>query len=372
MRILILKFFLLLVLTNFPVLLIAEEENDSNKMDSENVVDSEPNARMYRNPEERREAGLGTEIFSGLVVSGLVELEKVNYEERIDTLGTIDQSEPAAYSLQIASEISINDWITAELIYAYEKDGDEELAFWDEAFLDIEINDVGINLGRFNIPLGEYYSHLVSGPLLEFSEIRGDALVVDYSPIENFELAIFVMDSQRQSYLSNQDIDWGVRAEFSSEDESKVVGISYFSDLAEAEEQLIEFDQNYYAQSVDVINVYALLGFENFELTAEWVTALDKFTELDPEFDQPQAWNLELAWFMTNTSQLAFRYEESNELEDEPGKQYGVGITWRPGEIITLSADYLHGEYDPASVFDDDDNELFESDQFTFQLSIEF
>jgi len=274
-------------LTGTPAIVNAEQEDD---LDEQELAD-DIGVRIYRNPEERREAGLGTEVYPGIVISGLVEVEKTKVNENFSGVSGISTTEPTSLSLQLAAEVEINEFLKAELIYEYEKDGDEELARWDEAFLEFEL-----------------------------------------------EIAIFGFDSQFQTETgSASDWDWGAQLEYTNESESIVIGASYLSDLAEAEEQLLELDEGRYENRVDALSAYALFGFESFEVTLEWLTALDNFSDLDPEFDKPSAWNFETAWFLEDRWQFALRYEQSDELEEEPEIQYGAGITWRPSTLLTIS-----------------------------------
>ena len=119
-------------------------------------------------------------------------------------------------------------------------------------------------------------------------------------------------------------------------------------------------------------NANTLVGFENYELTAEVIQATKAYKELDADADKPFAWNIELAWFPKQTVQYALRLEYSDELEDQPRWQYGVAATWRPHNNVTLSLEYLHGEYKKDFVQDDDDNSLNSRDWVAAQLSLEF
>jgi hypothetical protein len=123
---------------------------DKKNQDSQNQ-DSAPSTRIYRNPEERREAGLGTELTDWLTFSGLFELEK-NYTQ-----------------------------------FKY-----------DNA---IDIGEAGIQLGKLNLPFGEYYSHFVTGPLLEFGETRKNAIIFDYGITDGLEVSVFAFDSDAGSLL---------------------------------------------------------------------------------------------------------------------------------------------------------------------------
>ena len=74
----------------------------------------------------------------------------------------------------------------------------------------------------------------------------------------------------------------------------------------------------------------------------------------------------------SRSAKFSARYEGSDEFADQPSKQYGVSVAWRPVDRIGLIAEYLHGNYKNNFVFDDENNELDDRDLFAAQLTIEF
>jgi len=160
--------------------------------------------------------------------------------------------------------------------------------------------------------------------------------------------------------------------EFATEAESIRIGASYFSDLLEADDLLVDREELPYENRIPAWSAYALIGFESFEITAEIVRANGAITELDSEFNKPSSWNLELAFFPSQWSQVALRVEHSSELEEQPEWKYGLASTWRPGEHVTLTVEYLYGTFKSGFAMDDDEGELTHSQQIAAQLSFEF
>ena len=171
---------------------------------------------------------------------------------------------------------------------------------------------------------------------------------------------------------ANGELNIGGGLEWISEEEGLTLGISYLSDLAVTDALFLSEQETPAQKQAGALSAYVLLVFEQHEITGEIVTALEKFDQLDPEIDQPMAWNLELAWMPTPKWQLAFRIEGSSELDDAPKRQYGVGSSWLIGGNTHLSIDYLRGEYPHGLVEDDDENELKSTQSFAIQLSVGF
>ena len=167
-------------------------------------------------------------------------------------------------------------------------------------------------------------------------------------------------------------VDWGVNVEFLNDHENIKLGAGHLSDLAESDEQLLTDVGNQYQRRVGAWNAYALFGFDKFEVTAEYFTADRGFSEFEPEFEKPEAWNVELAFFLNQVSQLSFRFEQSREIEEAPESQYGINLTWRTNKYALLSLEYLKGEFKPDTLFDDDDRSIDKREIIAAQIAIEF
>ena len=323
-------------------------------------------ARIYRSPEERRDAGLGTPLTDWLKFSGLVEVESQYQNEFIKDHPQRSRVTTPNVALQLGFEFTFTDWLGAELIVEADYDGNVFVVDLDEALINIETEQWGIKAGRQFVAFGAYFSHFISGPMLEFGETRGNALSIDYSPVAAIEFTTFIFDSN----YGNSDFDWGISIDYVSEYEAVRIGASFLSDLAASEQRLLQGIDS--RQSIPAWSAYALLGFDDFEVTVETVQAISAFTELDQQSDQPQAYNLEIAYFYTPSTQFAMRIEYSDELSDHPKWQSGVAATWRPIENLSISLEYLYARFQENFAFDDKDRELSERHLATMQLALEF
>ncbi len=331
-------------------------------------------ARKYKSPEERREAGLGTQLNDWTKFSGLLEIEKEYFENNTIDNRKNRETVDTAFNVQWAIELSFSNWSGAELVYETDHDGQTINGKWDEIFYFIELDELnlGFEIGRVSAPFGEYYSNFVTDPILEFGETVRNGLIIDYEIFENMEITGFMIDSDVEKRNKNTEFDWGASLEITNDLENLKFGLGYLSDLAESDEEFLIDEDNFYADRISAFNAYFLFGFNNVELTAEYVQANNRFKEFDRTEDKPSAYNVEGAFYFTDTFQIAVRFEGSDEFSDAPETQYGVSLSWRPIERINITADYLHGEYENDFVFDDDDQELDDRDLFSFQASVEF
>jgi len=326
--------------------------------------------KIYSSPSERREAGFGTELTDWLKFSGLVELEKEYRKDKYSGSVDVTESDRPAQSVQFGFNVDLFGWLEGEFVFEVENDKRYHSRL-DEGLIGLELDPWGVKFGKLYVPFGEYYSHFVIGPMLEFGETRASSVIIDYAFAETIEVAGYVFNSKVDEVDEGENTDWGVNLEITSEDESIRFGAGYLSDLSETEEPLLE-DERAYERRVSAWNAYLLFGMNQFEFTAEIVKANRSFSELDSNADKPVAWNLELAYFPRDAMQLAARIEHSDEFEDNPEWRYGVSVTWRLSRNLGVSFDYLYADFKSGFVVDDDDNKLGHSHQMAAQFSFEF
>ena len=343
---------------------------DNSDIDTETADDTDQ-VRFYRNPEERRETGFGTQLTDQLKVSGLLEIEKLYRDDRFINNQEINQDEARSHTLELGIEAEISENFSATLIFEAEYQNQLRTRT-EEAVITYDFDDFGIELGYQDLPFGEYYSHFVTGPLLEFGETKATTLVIDYEITDHYDTFVYVFDGKTHQLNQDSDIGWGLGIEYNNENESLRLGAGYLSNLAESDERLLEDTNNIYSSKVPAFSAYALLGFNQFEATAEYVTAIKSFTEFEENENRPSSYNLELAWFINNSIQLAFRIENSKELAEQPERQYGIAATWRMNDNLSISAEYLRGDYKKDFVFNDDDLEFENHHQYGVQVSFEF
>ena len=230
--------------------------------------------------------------------------------------------------------------------------------------------------GWLYLPFGEFYSHFVSGPLVEIGQTRGAAIIADYEIWDGFDIEGYIFDSQvnKQGSDKKHQIDWGLAAEFLAEDESIRIGGGYISDLGEGDgEFFLDFNDKF-QQRVPGWTVHGLIGLPPFEFTGEIVHATESIKENDQNADKPLTYNLELAYYPPKFPflQFAIRYEHSTELEDEPEEIYGIGTTLRFLDNLTIAAEYLKGKFKKGFTFDDNDNEQTSYDLVAIEVTLEF
>ncbi len=102
---------------------------------------------------------------------------------------------------------------------------------------------------------------------------------------------------------------------------------------------------------------------------AEYITAAKRFdaadldADSDGEGDKPAAWNIELAYDVSERLEVAAKYEGNRDLPDFPESQYGVAASYGLYENVALAIEYLHGKFSDGAG---------ERDAVTAQLAVEF
>ncbi|MFC1664260.1 LbtU family siderophore porin [Pseudomonadota bacterium] len=364
---LLIKVCMLIILPLSSNLFAAEDESE--KLGEQHKAES---VRLYRNPEERREAGRGTKLTEWLSFSGLVELER----ERIKNIFNNDiegrEYEEPILTLKIGLKFAFNEWLSGELLFESERNSHFSHTFIEESTLKADFEKGELSVGRQNLPFGKYYSNFITDPMIQFGETRTDAFVANYFVMDSLRISGYLFDSDVSSQGGDNKVDWGFAIDFKSADESIRMGASYLHDLAESDEQLLGEFNNVYKDRVSGSNAYVLMGINQFEFTAEAVRTNGQIKEFEENVNSPSAYNVELAYFPSRSTQLAVRIERSDQLVDRPERQYGIVGSWRPGKYLSVSIEYLYGKYKPGLVVDDDENVQRTRKLFAGKVSFEF
>ena len=308
---------------------------------------AESPARLYTTPQERRDAGIKHAVFSDrLTVAGLIELEDVHQRFALAAAAPRSRDQQFSGSLQMGLETKPASWLHGELLGEVERaSSGRERFLLNEMFVEGTVGEVQVDLGRFFLPFGEYYSHFASGPLLEFGETRGRvAAALGYAPVQPLDLSAFAYRGRADKIDGGgHGWDWGLAAQFEAS-KNVVLGLGYLSDLADSQAALLaDASDNRYAARVAAWNAHAAWRCSGFEVTAEWLGALNAFSELAPDRNRPRAWNLELA--VGDEFRFALRAEGSRELEGAPREQVGAALSWRIGRRASITIEYLFGRY---------------------------
>ena len=327
--------------------------------------------RLYVTNAERREAGLEHELTPWLTASFLLELEGEIENYRLIASGAKENQRSANATLQAGFVVSPWEQAKAELVLEYDTETEQLIA--DEAFASLELNDSWeIEAGRMYTPFGVYISHFATGPLLELGETRADMVLLSYSPSEQLDLSIAAYRGDARK--TGQDSDrWdgalGIEGWLS---EQLAAGLSYQSDLADADERLLEDWDDRYQQRVPAISGFVVWSVADYEITLEALGALKDFRELDRDRNRPLAWNLEFVHFFGDRFEWALRVEGSRELEDAPELQGGASLTWRAWENSTLTVEYLRGRFETGLAVSDDDEPYDRVESLAAQFSLLF
>lgn len=329
-------------------------------------------AKIYSDPAERRQAGVPRQLTDWLAVSSLLEAGSDydnfrNYEIFV--------------SAQVGFDLTFSDMVTAELLVGYDNYDNFDRYNFDDLYLDVAtINLEGeswsISAGRQYLPFGAFYSHFVTGPIVGLFDTRATSANVDYwlDYFDEHSLQLWATvfgGEARSTGIGGDSLDFGFGFELSADDETLTLGVGYLSDFAETIGLFDESFRDLSQERVPGLSAYARAGLGDFEITIDIAKAIGTVSELDADLDKPWAWNVEVAYYPRPSLMLAGRIEASEEMFDEPERQYGITATWRIREHVTVAADYLYGTFKSDFAFDDNDQELRSRNWIAALLSIE-
>ncbi len=328
-------------------------------------------ARVYVTPEERREAGLGHQVTRWLNVAGLLELEQIGLRyDLADRSGHANEND-FGKSAQLGATVTPVSWLKGDLVFQYDDAGSDSYRF-DEAVIAAEAGDFELAAGMQYVPFGSYLSHFATGPVLEFGETRDTGLTLSWGPDDRLDLSAFAYRGRARHQGSDRpEWDWGAAFE-SSPSRHVLFGAGWLSDLADSQEGLLRDFHDRYRRRVAAWNAYAVVGTDRFDISAEVLSALGSFKELDADRNHPCAWNVELAYFPGSSIEWALRLEGSREVENAPRRRAGISLSWRATRSISLTLDYLRGWYKAGLAEDANGDAVSDSHQLGAQLSILF
>ncbi|MDY7033079.1 MAG: LbtU family siderophore porin [Thermodesulfobacteriota bacterium] len=317
-----------------------------------------------------------------LTLSGLIEVEvgyeDFNFNNPVET--DASSSDIVLAKVELGVDAAIAKHIRGHVLFLYEDDEDVVL---DEGFIIIDGEDempLYLNAGKIYVPFGRFESHFISDPLtLELGETRESAVKVGFAN-ELLDICFAVFNGDINETGEEDDhIDGYVFSAVLNLPEEAVsglglaVGASYISNIADSDgiQGALEDDfgtmeiKDYLAGFSAFLNASVM---ERFFMEVEYVGITEDFEGSDlglapGEKFQPRAWNLELAYAVSEKLEAAVRYEGSDDTYNLlPEKQYGAAVLVGLFENTSLAFEYLHGE------FENDDKR----DLFTCQLAIEF
>lgn len=359
-------------LVSSPTLLAQAESAESEELESIDEEENGESVRIFLNRRERREESRTYEIFENLEVATILDIEygreRLSLTEEKGLHPTEDVWDE---SLEVELLGTPLPWLGIEIVYELTHEPGKWRSRFDEAFLTFLFEDWELEVGRLYMPLGEYNSFFASGPALEFGETRGrgGALSFEASDQWDFKVAGFKSDLDGNEAHTNK-WDWSAAVEWSAH-ENFTMGVGYLSDLAEGVDSLLE-DEKAYERRVEAWSVFALASLGSFEISSEYVAAMDAWAEFDPEFSRPKAWNVEVAYYTPLPVVIAGRWEGSRELEDEPEKRWGIAAIWGATDHLTVTFEVLLADYRPGFSEDTLEREVKRGREIAVAFSYEF
>ncbi len=338
-----------------------------NKLENQQV-------ELYHTLQEKKAAGLGTKIAERITISGLLEIE--GYYENLEFEGGNSDSSSdfilATAQLSLAAEIT--EHFTGDISVLFEEDATEPIEV-DEATINFEFLRMNGRFGRQYLPFGVFHSHFISDPLtLELGETRETAFLLGYER-SLFSLSAFVFNGDADKIGSEEHIrDWGAALTIAPAGQI-LLGASYISDLADTGAGLV----SEYRSRTAGWSAFSIFEWKRFDFTTEVLGAVDSFDSADfdedgdGKGDRPLAWNIETAFSPRDDIELALRVEGSRDFFGFPELQYGADVSWSIVDNLTLSLEYLRGEFDADfAETDEAGNPIERRDLVTAQLALEF
>ncbi len=308
-------------------------------------------------------------------ISGLVEVEASLQGNKYHGGNSDSSSDLILATAQLGLGATLNDNLSADLVLLYKEGENSDHVIVDEATINYTIDTFTGRVGKLVVSFGNFNSHLISDPLtLALGETQETALQIGYG--HNFGAITGYIFNGKAEKTGDEDHlrDFGLSLTLTPH-ENIEVGISYLSDLADSNAEL----SNSYSEQVGGISSYAILNLGPVELSGELLTALEEFATADLDADgngqgdQPLAWNAELSGAILENLEMALRVEGSEDFNEQPELQYGAGLSWAVRDNLSLSLEYLRGNFDRNfAPVDGSGNRQSKRDLLTTQLALEF
>lgn len=306
-------------------------------------------------------------------LSGLIQLEAYY----TDPEGAEVESDVVLATTELVIEAAASDAISGHVTLLYEEEpGGNEGMVVDEAVISMIIpgpvfgQTPVIHAGKMYLPFGKFNSFMISDPLtVEVGETQDTAILVAFEEdLWNFSVGVFSGDTDVAGDKNHID-SWVAYVEVMAADYINF-GASFISDLGESDSSLVQDTDppTLYLDDVAGMSAFLTLQYAQLALEIEYLAALDDFDLAlvgltDLTGTRPEVWNLELAWMVSNSVQVAARYEEATDFQDDM-QRYGVTASCGIYENAVIALEYLKS-----------DPELLANsavDTITAQLAFEF
>lgn len=367
MKSMVVGFFLLVI----PALAFAHDGKGSLASGPE-----EKQAEIYHTLEEKKAAGLATALTDRISISGLIEVGAFAESLHYEGADSDSSSDLTLSTVQIGAGVELTPGLKVDLTFLYEEGESDDRITVDEAYLSYMSGPWNAKLGKLYVPFGVYNAHFINDPLTQaLGEAQETALVVGYDH-DLFGFSLFAFNGKADKAGAESHLrDFGAALSLKPL-EGLELGASFLSDLADTDADLVASP---YERGVGAWSAYGIVRLDKFEISAEITEALRRFAaadldaDVDGRGDRPRTWNLEVAVDLRENIELALRYEGSSEFSEMPETQYGVCTSWGIRDNLSLSLEYLRGDFDRAFAPQNGVGFPVENrDLFTAQLAFEF
>lgn len=288
-----------------------------------------------------------------LTLHGLLEAEAFYAK----TEGDGEESDLTLATAELSLVATLNDHLGGHLTLLYEEEeGEDDTIDVDEAVIRLTSagqlfgQTMSLHVGRMYVPFGMFNSGMISDPLtLELGETRDSAaLLVLAGDVWTFKAGLF--NGGVDTAGDHNQIDSWVASLEVTPLENLAFGFSLISDLAESDNELVQ-DPSLYTSSVAGASAFLSARYGAFALQAEYLAAVANFASSlvaigeDLSGRRPAAWHLELSWLPTDRLELAARYEQAKDFQDDL-RRYGATAAYHWHDHVATALEYLHADGD--------------------------
>ena len=320
--------------------------------------------RVRKIEDKMKGEGVSGKWAERITLSGAVEVE-ANYTSmnfNIPAAPGTAMSDIVLAKVELGVDVNIVKHVQGHVLFLWEED-DTEPVDLDEGFIILDGLDkipFYLNAGKLYVPFGYFESHFISNPItLEIGETRESAITVGFrTNWLDISAAVFNGDIDETGQTDHVRSFAGrailTLPESSTPGFGLMAGISYISNIGDTNGL---GDDILSGPGTIVDHIGGWGAFVNvtflgrFALEAEYIGATKRFQAGELSFDGgtaflPRAWNLELAYALTENLEFAVKYEGSRDLDGfMPKSQYGAVLSWGVFENTTLAFEYLHGTF---------------------------